>query len=153
MGTKSPLLRKITEKTNNKNHRKNEKINYSKFSNIRMTFIWPYLSSQTRFRIQGVYPERDIHSRMSSKTLLRLCNRSIFLGKISDLARRALLITDPTSTSSNKLSSPQTKKILCDMWYVIHYMWHVAPDLQHVTHGVGWTFSKNLSSLAFTVCV
>ena len=29
--------------------------------------------------------------------------------------------------------------------------WHVTPDMWHVTHGGGWTFSDNNSYLALTV--
>ena len=29
--------------------------------------------------------------------------------------------------------------------------WHMTGDKWHMTHGVGWTFSKNTSSLALTV--
>ena len=45
-----------------------------------------------------------------------------------------------------------------DMWQVIHDTWHMTRDTWHVTHdtwhlahSVGWTFSKNFSSLALPV--
>ena len=39
------------------------------------------------------------------------------------------------------------------MWHVTHDMWHVRCDTWNVTHGGGWTFSQNCSSLALTVWV
>ena len=30
-------------------------------------------------------------------------------------------------------------------------MWQVTIDMWHMTHGLGWTFSQNVSSLALTV--
>ena len=37
------------------------------------------------------------------------------------------------------------------MWQVTCDRWHVTGDRWHMTHGVGWTFSYNFSSLALTV--
>ena len=39
------------------------------------------------------------------------------------------------------------------MGHVTHDMWHVTCDTWHVTHGGGWTFSQNVSSLTVTVWV
>ena len=40
----------------------------------------------------------------------------------------------------------------CDMWHITCDTWHVTCDMQHVTCCGGWTFSQNVSSLAFTIC-
>ena len=36
-------------------------------------------------------------------------------------------------------------------WHVTHDILHMSRDTWHMTHGVGWTFSQNFSSLALLV--
>ena len=45
-------------------------------------------------------------------------------------------------------------QIKCDMWNVTCNTWQVTGDMWHMTFDMlwGWTFSKNFSSLALTVC-
>ena len=38
-------------------------------------------------------------------------------------------------------------RVKCDMWQLTGDRWHVTVDMWQVTHGVGWTFSQNFSSL------
>ena len=40
----------------------------------------------------------------------------------------------------------------CDIRQVKNDMWHVTCDMWNVTNGGGWTFSKNVSTLAPMVC-
>ena len=40
-----------------------------------------------------------------------------------------------------------------DMWHEACDMWHMTCDTWHVTHGGGWTFSQNVSSLPLLVWV
>ena len=39
-----------------------------------------------------------------------------------------------------------------DIWHVTRDMWHVTLQTWHMTSWGRWTFSQNISSLAFTVC-
>ena len=41
--------------------------------------------------------------------------------------------------------------VTLDTWHVTQDTWHLTPDMWHVTHGWGWTFSQNFSSLALPV--
>ena len=38
------------------------------------------------------------------------------------------------------------------MWHMRPDTWHIICDTWDVTHGGGWTFSQNFSSLDLTVC-
>ena len=48
--------------------------------------------------------------------------------------------------------TPDTWHLTCETWHLTPDMRHVTCDMWNVTHGGGWTFSQNLSSLALTLC-
>ena len=45
------------------------------------------------------------------------------------------------------------RKNTCDTWHQTPDTWHLIPDAWYVTHGGGWTFSKNVCSLPLAVWV
>ena len=56
------------------------------------------------------------------------------------------LITNPPPTSSTNLKEEEKRRK-----NMTHDTCHVTPDMWHVTHGGGWTFSQKFSSLALMV--
>ena len=89
------------------------------------------------------YPTNQVYNQTSK------CQTKYKLDGVGPVDNR------PSTNKLHHFVKKRTKKMwhmTCDTCHVTRDMWHVTRDTWHVTRLGGWTFFKNFSSLALTVC-